>query len=90
MLNYLEQSEPINIVTEQVEEVSRRKLIVPVCTRWNSLHQAISRVITMPLNELNQLCVKLGIKCLTDRKYHTRVMYRDEAPDCCPRQVTGG
>ncbi|KAK1891406.1 Phosphoheptose isomerase [Dissostichus eleginoides] len=52
-----------------VEEVSRRKLMVPTSTRWNSLYEAISRIITIPLNELNPLCVKLGIKCLNEREY---------------------
>lgn len=55
--------------SEQVEEVSRRKLMVPTSTRWNSLYEAISRIITIPMNELNPLCVKLGIKCLNEREY---------------------
>ncbi|KAF3837865.1 hypothetical protein F7725_009633 [Dissostichus mawsoni] len=52
------------LASEQVEEVSRRKLMVPTSTRWNSLYEAISRIITIPLNELNPLCVKLGISAL--------------------------
>uniref|UniRef100_A0AAY5K050 DUF659 domain-containing protein n=1 Tax=Esox lucius TaxID=8010 RepID=A0AAY5K050_ESOLU len=55
--------------SEQVEEVSRRKLMVPTSTRWNSLYKAISRIIPIPMNELNPLCVKLGIKCLNEREY---------------------
>ncbi|XP_026021653.1 uncharacterized protein LOC113021288 [Astatotilapia calliptera] len=43
--------------------------MVPTSTRWNSLYEAISRIITIPLNELNPLCVKLGIKCLNEREY---------------------
>ncbi|ROI15913.1 Zinc finger BED domain-containing protein 4 [Anabarilius grahami] len=57
------------LASEQVEEVSRRKLMVPTSTRWNSLYEAISRIITIPMNELNPLCVKLGIKCLNEREY---------------------
>ncbi|KAG5277557.1 hypothetical protein AALO_G00118970 [Alosa alosa] len=57
------------LASEQVEEVSRRKLKVPTSTRWNSLCEAISRIITIPMNELNPLCVKLGIKCLNEREY---------------------
>lgn len=57
------------LASEQVEEVSRRKLMVPTSTRWNSLYEAISRIITIPMNELNSLCVKLGIKCLNEREY---------------------
>uniref|UniRef100_A0A3B4GUU0 HAT C-terminal dimerisation domain-containing protein n=1 Tax=Pundamilia nyererei TaxID=303518 RepID=A0A3B4GUU0_9CICH len=33
------------------------------------VEEAISRIITIPLNELNPLCVKLGIKCLNEREY---------------------
>uniref|UniRef100_A0A671WJW0 BED-type domain-containing protein n=1 Tax=Sparus aurata TaxID=8175 RepID=A0A671WJW0_SPAAU len=57
------------LASEQVEEVNRRKLMVPTSTRWNSLYEAISRIITIPMNELNPLCVKLGIKCLNEREY---------------------
>lgn len=57
------------LASEQVEEVSRRKRMVPTSTRWNSLYEAISRIITIPMNELNPLCVKLGIKCLNEREY---------------------
>ncbi|XP_035989476.1 uncharacterized protein LOC118561472 [Fundulus heteroclitus] len=57
------------LASEQVEEVSRRKLMVPTSTRWNSLYEAISRIITIPMNELNPLCIKLGIKCLNKREY---------------------
>ncbi|ROL50607.1 hypothetical protein DPX16_23877 [Anabarilius grahami] len=57
------------LASEQVEEVSCRKLMVPTSTRWNSLYEAISRIITILMNELNPLCVKLGIKCLNEREY---------------------
>lgn len=57
------------LASEQVEEVSRRKLMVPTSTRWNSLYEAISRIITIPMNELNPLCIKLGIKCLNEREF---------------------
>ncbi|CAM4542482.1 unnamed protein product [Leuciscus chuanchicus] len=57
------------LASEQVEEVSRRKLMVSTSTRWISLYEAISRIITIPMNELIPLCVKLGIKCLNEREY---------------------
>uniref|UniRef100_A0A8C6KMI4 BED-type domain-containing protein n=1 Tax=Nothobranchius furzeri TaxID=105023 RepID=A0A8C6KMI4_NOTFU len=57
------------LAAEQVEEISRRKLMVPTSTRWNSLYEAISRILTIPSNELNPLCVKLGIKCFTEKEY---------------------
>ncbi|TDH13474.1 hypothetical protein EPR50_G00033170 [Perca flavescens] len=64
------------LASEQVEEVSRRKLMVPTSTRWNSLYEAISRNITIPMNELNPPCVKLGIKCLNEREYLFLQEYR--------------
>uniref|UniRef100_A0A8C6Q9N9 HAT C-terminal dimerisation domain-containing protein n=1 Tax=Nothobranchius furzeri TaxID=105023 RepID=A0A8C6Q9N9_NOTFU len=57
------------LAAEQVEEISRRKLMVPTSTRWNSLYEAISRILTIPSNELNPMCVKLGIKCFTEKEY---------------------
>uniref|UniRef100_A0A1A8L117 HAT C-terminal dimerisation domain-containing protein n=2 Tax=Nothobranchius pienaari TaxID=704102 RepID=A0A1A8L117_9TELE len=57
------------LAAEQVEEISYRKLMVPTSTRWNSLYEAISRILTIPSNELNPLCVKLGIKCFTEKEY---------------------
>ncbi|ROL41339.1 hypothetical protein DPX16_6737 [Anabarilius grahami] len=65
----LERNKAALAYSELVEEVSRRKLMVPTSTRWNSLYEAISRIITIPMNELNPLCVKLGIKCLNEREY---------------------
>lgn len=54
---------------EQVQEVSQRKLLVPSCTRWNSFYEAIARITEIPLNELNGLCSKLGVKCFNDKEY---------------------
>uniref|UniRef100_A0A3Q4HMB2 HAT C-terminal dimerisation domain-containing protein n=1 Tax=Neolamprologus brichardi TaxID=32507 RepID=A0A3Q4HMB2_NEOBR len=33
------------------------------------VEEAISRIITLPLNEPNPLCVKLGINCLNEREF---------------------
>lgn len=57
------------LASEQMEEVSHRKLTVPTSTRWYSLYEAISRVIMIPMNDLNPLCVKIVIKCLNEREY---------------------
>uniref|UniRef100_A0A8C6LKI7 HAT C-terminal dimerisation domain-containing protein n=1 Tax=Nothobranchius furzeri TaxID=105023 RepID=A0A8C6LKI7_NOTFU len=57
------------LAAEQVEDISRRKLMVPTSTRWNSLYEAITTILTIPSNELNPLCVKLGIKCFTENEY---------------------
>ncbi|KAK1888644.1 putative AC9 transposase [Dissostichus eleginoides] len=52
-----------------VEDTCRRKLIVPTSTRWNSFHDALSRITDIPIPELNTLCSRLGIKALTEREH---------------------
>lgn len=55
--------------SEAVEEVNKRKLLVPTSTRWNSFFNALQRVIEIPLNDLNILCTKLKVKCFKDKEY---------------------
>ncbi|KAJ8398201.1 hypothetical protein AAFF_G00430450 [Aldrovandia affinis] len=52
-----------------VEEVNKRKLLVPTSTRWNSFYDAVKRIAEIPMNELNTLCTKLGVKCFKDKEY---------------------
>ncbi|KAK0155357.1 hypothetical protein N1851_002314 [Merluccius polli] len=57
------------LASETVEEVSKRKLLVPTSTRWNSFFDAVKRIAEIPMSELNTLCTKLGVKCFKDKEY---------------------
>ncbi len=57
------------LASETVEEVSKRKLLVPTSTRWNSFFDAVNRIAEIPMSELNTLCTKLGVKCFKDKEY---------------------
>lgn len=58
-----------SVASEIIENFSKKKLIVPTSTRWNSFHDALSRVTDIPVTELNTVCTQFGIKCFTDREY---------------------
>ncbi|XP_073725966.1 uncharacterized protein [Misgurnus anguillicaudatus] len=57
------------VASELVEDVIKRKLIVPTATRWNSFHDALSLVSQIALTDLNTLCNQIGIKCITEKEY---------------------
>uniref|UniRef100_A0A8C4H9B9 HAT C-terminal dimerisation domain-containing protein n=1 Tax=Dicentrarchus labrax TaxID=13489 RepID=A0A8C4H9B9_DICLA len=57
------------LASETVEEVSKRKLLVPTSTWWNSFFDAVKRIAEIPMSELNTLCTKLGVKCFKDKEY---------------------
>uniref|UniRef100_A0AAZ1XBT5 BED-type domain-containing protein n=1 Tax=Oreochromis aureus TaxID=47969 RepID=A0AAZ1XBT5_OREAU len=50
------------LASETVEEISKRKLLIPTSTRWNSFFDAVKRIAEIPMGELNTLCTKLGLK----------------------------
>ena len=49
------------VASDAVQEVVKRKLIVPTATRWNSYYDAVVRVTDNSLAEFNDLCTKLGL-----------------------------
>ncbi|KAL2096766.1 hypothetical protein ACEWY4_005973 [Coilia grayii] len=57
------------VASDQVEEVIKRKLIIPTATHWNSTHDALSLIIEIPITDLNTICSRLGVKCITEREY---------------------
>ena len=54
---------------DQVEQVLKRKLIVPTATRWNSYFDAVLRIIDNPLTDLNELCTKLELRCFNEKEF---------------------
>uniref|UniRef100_A0A3B4ERU9 BED-type domain-containing protein n=1 Tax=Pundamilia nyererei TaxID=303518 RepID=A0A3B4ERU9_9CICH len=57
------------LASETVEEISKRKLLIPTSTRWNSFFDAVKRIAEIPMAEVNTLCTKLGLKCFKDQEY---------------------
>ncbi|KAI4890782.1 hypothetical protein NFI96_007797, partial [Prochilodus magdalenae] len=58
-----------SIASELVEDVIKRKLIVPTATRWNSFYDALYRITEIPITELNTIFSQLGLKCITEKEY---------------------
>ena len=57
------------VASDQVEDVLKRKLIIPTATRWNSTHDALSLVTEIPIRDLNTIFSRLSIKGITEREY---------------------
>lgn len=56
------------VASDTVQEVAKRKLIVPTATRWNSYYDVVVRVTDNSLAELNELCTKLELRCFSERE----------------------
>ena len=57
------------VASDTVQEVTKRKLIIPNATRWNSYYNAVVRVSENFLLELNELCTKLELRCFSEREF---------------------
>lgn len=55
------------VASEIVDEICGKKIIVPTSTRWNSFHDALSRISDIPAQDLNTLCTRLDIRGPTER-----------------------
>ena len=53
---------------DQVEEVLKRKLIVPTVTRWNSYFDAVERITENSVTDLNELCIRLDLRCFSEKE----------------------
>ena len=58
------------VASDTVQEVTKKNLIVPNATRWNSYYNAVVRVSENSLLELNGLCTKLELRCFTEREFN--------------------
>uniref|UniRef100_A0A8C6TNZ0 BED-type domain-containing protein n=1 Tax=Neogobius melanostomus TaxID=47308 RepID=A0A8C6TNZ0_9GOBI len=57
------------VASEIVDEICGKKLIVPTSTRWNSFHDALSRISDNSAIDLNRLCARLEIRAPTEREH---------------------
>ncbi|CAM4605850.1 unnamed protein product [Leuciscus chuanchicus] len=57
------------VASEIVDEICGKKIIVPTSTRWNSFHDALSRISDIPAQDLNTLCTRLDIRGPTKREH---------------------
>ena len=57
------------VASDTVQEVTKRKLVIPNATRWNSYYNAVVRVSENSLLELNELCTKLELRCFSKREF---------------------
>ena len=56
------------VAADKVEEVAKRKLIVPTPTRWNSCYDAVVQITKNSTTELNELCTGMGLRCFNDKE----------------------
>ena len=58
-----------SVASDIVQEVSKRKLIIPTATRWNSYYYAVVRMSENSMPELNELCTKMELRRLSEREF---------------------
>ena len=53
---------------DKVEEVLKRKLIMPTVTRWNSYFDAVERITENSVMDLNELYTRLDLRCFSEKE----------------------
>ena len=56
------------VAADKVQEVAKRKLIVPTPTRWNSSYDAVVQITENSAAELNELCTEMGLRCFNEKE----------------------
>ena len=56
------------VAADKVEEVAKRKLMVPTPTSWNSCYDAVVWITENSSTELNKLCTGMGLRCFNDKE----------------------
>jgi len=56
------------LASDIVQEVAKRKLVVPTATRWNSFYDAVVRITENSMAELSELCTKMKLRCFNERE----------------------
>jgi len=58
----------LTVASDNSQEIVKRKLLVPDKTRWNSQYDAIVRIAENTMSELNELCMKIGVRSFVERE----------------------
>ena len=56
------------VAADKVEEVAKRKLLVPTPTRWNSCYDTVVQITENSTTKLNKLCTGMGLHCFNDKE----------------------
>ena len=56
------------VASDHVQDMLKRKLLVPSPTRWISYYNAVLRVVGIPHAKLNELCISVELRCFTERE----------------------
>ena len=56
------------VASDSIQEITKRKFIVPSKTRWNSHYEAMLRITENTISELNELCTRMGVRSFVERE----------------------
>ena len=56
------------IASDSIQEIAKRKFLVPSKTRWNLHYEAILRITENSASELNELCTKMGLCSFVEKE----------------------